>query len=141
MNLVSLQQQQQQFKNSPLIRAGSSSPVVKRGYSYEAQVGGVLEAFSKQTGLVLLNHPWLEHDGWHQPDFLLLSSQSAIVLEAKLTYTEDGVEQLERYKRVLEKEYKHVTRVMVCKNLQRGCPAPIEDLCDAVDNSIWHLYL
>ena len=142
MNLASLQRQRQAFENSPIIRGGSPSPIVKKGYSYEDKVGLVLETVATETGLVLLNHPWIEDDGWHQPDYLLISpSNSVIVLEVKLTYTLEGVVQLARYQRVLSKDYDSVTRVLVCKNLARGCPAPIESLYDAYDDATWHLYL
>ena len=143
MNLAFLQQQRRAFEGTPILKAGSVSPVIKRGFSYEDKVGAVLEEIALSLGWTLLNHPWIQHgDSWHQPDYVLISpSNSVVVFEVKLTYTEEGVVQLRRYKTVLSQDYSPITRVLVCKNLSRGCPKPVEDVWDITDNSVWHLYL
>lgn len=112
------------------------------GLVYERRVREVLLPVVGTLGWLLRDHEWfLTRSGsWLQPDFFLEAPAGAILLEAKLTFTVEGVVQLARYRR----EIQAVTGIqavpaLVCKNLLQGCPKVVGEFEDIEGGCVWHL--
>jgi hypothetical protein len=72
--------------------------------------------------------------GYCSPDFIVNYEQFVLVIEAKLTDTDEGRAQIEQlYSPVLQMHYRRPIRgVLVCKNLRQGSGNIVPDLVSAV---------
>ena len=113
-----------------------------KGSAYEKRVGVILQRKAKELGWKLYDHPWLETDrGFRQPDFLLVSPSSCVVVaECKLTWL-DCSAQLLLYSRVLSEMGLKPVPLLVCRNLTPAAPAPIHEFEELEAWSVWHLWI
>lgn len=113
------------------------------GLAYERRVLQVLLPVVGTLGWTLRDHEWFltAQDSWCQPDFFLESpGGGAILLEAKLTFTVEGMVQLARYRREIQAVTGiQAVPVMVCKNLLRGCPKVVGEFEEIEGGCVWHL--
>ena len=113
-----------------------------RGLTYQHRVGKVLQPLAKDLGWAFYAEEWIYHGAWLQPDFILISpSNAALILDAKLTFTESAWPQLARYAAALSAWGYGTTCIQVCRNLTPSAPPAVADFVDLDDQSVWHLFL
>lgn len=122
-----------------------------RGCAYEKKVAKQLATICLELGWTLRAQEWIllppglifSLNCRHlSPDFVLESpSGGVLLLEAKLTYTEDAWPQLYKYETALQAMGHQVSSAQVCRNLTPFAPASVADFEDLYPGALWHLYL
>lgn len=120
-----------------------------RGLTFERKIGKKLLSAPKAWG-GLRAGTWIRFEdcggpGWAQPDFFFLGESRIVLLEAKLTETPAGWEQLwGLYAPLLMEIFpsREIICVQVCQNLARGrgfdAPVVVTELSEIIDGCIWH---
>lgn len=129
-------------------KRGPRKPAKKAGLAFERALGLVLTrtiAAAPQLGASLSHGQWLTfgtlaRTSWCQPDFLLFSREEVLIIECKLSFIPEGLEQLQRYAPVVEAAFgRRAVLGLACKNLRpsAGGHPIVDSLSGLWNNARW----